>query len=497
MRNYILACDQGTSSTRSLLIDRNVNSLAIHQIAVKSENPHTGWVEQDAELIWQTQLSTIQKILDALPKGAREIAAIGIANQRETTVVWDRRSGIPIAPAIIWQCRRTDTQCAELASNARLKELLPRTGLTLDPYFSATKIAWILDHVADARLKAENGEALFGTIDSWLMYKFTGHQSHVIDRTNASRTMLMDLDTSEWSPELLNIFGIPAEMMPQIIESSGELAITSGDLLGDEIPISGIAGDQQAALFGQNCWLPGDVKATYGTGCFTLMNTGEKRVRSKHNLIATAAAVKAGEAPQYALEGSVFTAGAVVQWLRDQLGLFLDSAETHGIATSVKDTDGVYFVPAFTGLGAPYWRSDVRGAISGLTANTSKAHLIRSALESIAFQNNDLIRAFAQDLDQPIEFLKVDGGAAINDFLLQFQADISGIPVIRPQNLETTALGAAYLAGLSVGFWTGREQLKNKGAAEKVFEPNISEDQRQEQCSNWNSAVAKLLAKVD
>ena len=329
------------------------------------------------------------------------------------------------------------------------------------------------------------------------MYKFTGHQNHVIDRTNASRTMLMDLYTSEWCPELLNIFGIPAEMMPQIIESSGELAITSGDLLGDEIPISGIAGDQQAALFGQNCWLPGDVRATYGTACFTLMNTGEKRVKSKHNLIATAAAVKAGEAPQYALEGSVFTAGAVVQWLRDQLGLFLDSAETHGIATSVKDTDGVYFVPAFTGLGAPYWRSDVRGAISGLTANTSKAHLIRSALESIAFQKNDLIRAFAQDLDQPIEFLNVDGGAAINDFLLQFQADISGIPVIRPQNLETTALGAAYLAGLSVGFWTRLEQLKTKGAAEKVFEPNISEDQRQEQCSNWNSAVAKLLAKVD
>ncbi len=497
MRDFLLACDQGTSSTRSILFARNTNSLATDQIAVMSNNPHSGWVEQNAEQIWQTQLATVRKVLNTLPNKAREIAGIGITNQRETTVVWDRKTGTPVAPAIVWQCRRTAAQCTELGSNARLQTQLSRTGLTLDPYFSATKIAWVLDHIPDARVRAENGDLLFGTIDSWLVFKFSGGRQHVIDRTNASRTMLMDLKTSQWSSKLLDFFGIPELMLPRITDSSGELAIVSGDLLGSEIPICGIAGDQQAALFGQQCWSAGEVKTTYGTGCFTLMNTGEELVHSKHNLLSTAAAVKTGEIPQFALEGSVFTAGAVVQWLRDQLELFLNSAETYEIATSVKDTDGVYFVPAFTGLGAPYWRSDVRGTISGLTANTSKAHLVRAALESIAFQNNDLIQSFAHDLDQPISFLKVDGGAAINDFLLQFQADISGIPVIRPKNLETTALGAAYLAGLGIGFWETEEQLMNTDTIEKVFEPSISEDRQHELCSNWNSAVTHLLAKVD
>ena len=491
MPDHVLACDEGTSSARAVAFDRAARAVSTAQHPIASNFPRSGWVEQDAERIWQTQLRASQEAADQCG-GWGEIAAIGITNQRETTVVWDRETGEPVAPAIVWQCRRTADICASLSKAGRAAEATERTGLVLDPYFSGTKIAWTLDHVPDARRRAEAGELAFGTVDSWLVYRLSGGRAHVIDRTNASRTLLMNLRTGAWDDAMLAMLGVPAPMLPEIVPSCGVMASTDADLFGREIPIAGIAGDQQAALFGQACFRPGLVKNTYGTGCFALMHTGTDASRSQHRLLSTTAASPSDRA-EFALEGAIFVAGAVVQWLRDELGLIASAEESQQAAEAVPDTGGVYMVPAFTGLGAPYWNAGARGMLTGLARGTGREHIVRAALESIAYQTRDLVEAMESDSGGRLAELRVDGGATANDFLMQFQADILGVPVVRPAYAETTALGAAFLAGLATGFWSGTDELERFWSVDRRFEPQMPEARRQDLYNGWKSAVARAL----
>ena len=487
---FVLALDEGTTSARAALYDDQGRRVAMESAPVECIYPHPGWVEQDANAIWSAQLAATRRTLESGRVKPSEIAAIGITNQRETTVVWDRRTGQPIAPAIVWQCRRTAAYCDAL----KPRELIERkTGLVIDAYFSASKIRWLIDHTDSRSADLSSGNLLFGNVDTWLIWKLTNGATHVTDPTNASRTMLMNLASGEWDHELLSIFGLRIEMMPKIVRSSGVCATCAPEHLGAAIPIAGIAGDQQAALFGQACFSPGLSKNTYGTGCFALMHAGASAPVSKHRLLSTRAA-SPDDSPQFAVEGSVFIAGAAIQWLRDQLKIISTAAETEALAASVPDTGGAYVVPAFVGLGAPYWDSNARGILSGITAGTDRARLVRATLESIAYQTGDLIAATEADSGHKLKELRVDGGAAANNFLMQFQADILGSPIVRPADIETTALGAAYLAGLATGVYQSLADVAKFWKAERVFEPQMGRDRREELLAGWKHAVARCRA---
>ncbi|HSW16477.1 MAG TPA: glycerol kinase GlpK [Ramlibacter sp.] len=494
---YLLALDQGTSSSRSIVFDETGRVVAQAQRELPQSFPRPGWVEHDPMAIWQGQLATAQEALGAAGLAARDIAAIGITNQRETTVVWRRASGEPIHPAIVWQDRRTEPDCVRLRDAGHEALVRERTGLVIDAYFSATKIAWLLDHVPGAREEAERGELAFGTIDSWLLWQLTGGRVHATDVSNAARTMLFDVRRNAWDDELLALLRIPRALMPQVSPSSAIFGHTRADLLGASLPVGGMAGDQQAALFGQACFEAGMAKNTYGTGCFMLMHTGATFQTSTNGLITTSAA-QTDANPVFALEGSVFVGGAVVQWLRDGLRAIRSSAEIEALAASVPDAGGVVLVPAFTGLGAPYWQPDARGTITGLTRGSTVAHIARAALESIACQSAALLRAMSLDAQAaggaPLASLRVDGGASVNDLLMQFQADLLGIPVVRPAVTETTALGAAFLAGLATGVYGGVRDLGALWRAERTFEPTWSRDQAQAHMALWERAVRQATA---
>ena len=492
-QRYVLSLDEGTTSARAALYNESGERIAMHSVAFDSYFPHPGWVEQDALAIWRAQLEAARLTIAQAGITAQNIAACGITNQRETTVVWDRNTGQPVAPAIVWQCRRTAAFCTELASSRHSRLIEEKTGLVIDAYFSGSKIRWILENVPGTRAKAASGDLLFGNIDTWLIWNLTGGKSHVTDPTNASRTMLMDLETGEWDDELLAIFDIPRDMLPKIVPSSGRVGTINAEILGAEIPISGIAGDQQAALAGQACFRAGLSKNTYGTGCFALTHSGARLPRSTHRLLGTRAASATAQA-QFAVEGSVFIGGAVIQWLRDQLGIITTAAESESIAQTVTDSAGVYLVPAFVGLGAPHWDSSARGTITGLTRSSGKAHIVRAALESIAFQSRELIDAMEADSGEPVTELRVDGGAAVNNFLMQFQADILGKPVVRPSDVETTALGAAYLAGIAEGIWSGTEEVESFWRVQRRFEPGMSEADRNRLMDGWRSAISRTRA---
>jgi glycerol kinase len=481
---FILSLDEGTTSARAALYDAEGRRVGMESEPVVCEYPQPGWVQQDALQIWDAQLTAAQRLLEKMRAGAADLAGIGVTNQRETAIVWDRKTGEPVAPAIVWQCRRTAAYCAELASAG--DAIASRTGLVIDAYFSASKIRWILDNVAGAAERAAGGDLLFGNVDSWMIWKLTKGQVHVTDFTNASRTMLMNLETGAWDDEMLAQFGVPRAMLPAIAGSSFTVGHTN--TFGGEVPIAGIAGDQQAALAGQACFRAGLSKNTYGTGCFALLHTGDSLPRSRNRLVATRAASLDGTA-QFAMEGSVFIAGAAIQWLRDQLGLLGSAGESEALARSVSGTDGVYFVPAFVGLGAPRWDSSARGVISGITRATTRAHIVRAALESVAYQTGELVRAMEADCGRPLEELRVDGGAAVNDFLMQFQADILDRPVVRPVDVETTALGAAYLAGLATGFWKSPDEVESFWRAERRFEPRMSASERDSLFAGWLAAA--------
>lgn len=487
---YILALDEGTTSARAALYDPEGRRLGIESEPVTSWFPQPGWVEQDAEAIWTAQLAAARRLIERLRVAPSEIAALGITNQRETTIVWERRTGKPVAPAIVWQCRRTADECAALAASPAGETVTRKTGLVVDAYFSASKIRWILDHVPEARSRARDGELLFGTVDTWLVWKLTGGTEHATDVSNASRTMLMNLATGDWDPELLALFDIPRAMLPRILPSSFVAGVAAPEHFGAEIPVAGVAGDQQAALFGQACFRHGLSKNTYGTGCFALLHTGERLPVSRHRLIATRAA-SADAAAQFAIEGSVFIAGAAVAWLRDQLGLLASAAESEALAASVPDTGGVYFVPAFVGLGAPHWDPAARGLLAGLNRATGRAHIARAALEAIAYQTRELVEAMEADSGERLAELRADGGAAANDFLMQFQADILGLPVVRPADIETTALGAAYLAGLAVGLWKSLDELARFWRADRTFEPGMAPERREQLFNGWKQAVQR------
>ena len=490
MSRFILALDQGTTSSRAILFDHEANPVASAQRPVTQHFPRSGWVEHDAQEIWDCQTPLITAVLAQAGASAADIAALGIANQRETTVLWDRKTSVPVAPAIVWQDRRTAEHCARLRADGHEPDIARRTGLLLDPYFSATKLAWLLEHVPGARERAQRGELAFGTIDSWLAWRLTGGKRHVTDATNASRTLLFNIRSCEWDPVLLELFGIPHACLPQIIPTAARAACDlTANLDGHEVPLAGIAGDQQAALFGQTCFTPGMAKNTYGTGCFALLNTGTRPLMSQHRLLTTVAWQR--EVTQYALEGSVFVAGAVVQWLRDALGVIASSAEVEALAVSVADSDGVHFVPAFAGLGSPHWDPHARGAIVGLSRGSTRAHIARAALEAIAFQSAELLTAMQQDAGQALNELRVDGGAAVNNFLMQFQADLLGVAVVRPRTTETTALGAAYLAGLAVGFWKSPEEVARNWRIERRFEPGMSRDEAASRLRRWSLAVER------
>jgi glycerol kinase len=489
---YVLALDQGTSSSRSIVFDAQGRIVAAAQQELPQIYPQPGWVEHDPMAIWRTQLATAQEALAKARLDAKAIRAIGITNQRETTVLWNRRTGQPIHHAIVWQDRRGEPMCARLREAGHEKLIQSRTGLLIDSYFSATKIAWLLDKVPGAREQALRGELAFGTVDSWLLWQLTGGALHATDVTNASRTMLFDVRANRWDDELLRLFDVPSALMPKVLPSSAQYGETVASLLGASIPIGGVAGDQQAALFGQACFRPGMAKNTYGTGCFLLMNTGGKFQQSSNGLLTTSAAQLTAQ-PEYALEGSVFVGGAVVQWVRDGLGAIKSSPEVQALAESVPDSGGVIVVPAFTGLGAPYWKPDARGTITGLTRGTTVAHIARAALESIAFQSAALLQAMSRDAvaagAAPVSELRVDGGASVNDLLMQFQADLLGIPVIRPAITETTALGAAYLAGLAHGVWRGAGELAAMWQAERRFSPTLPRARAAELMARWEHAV--------
>lgn len=493
MEKYILAIDQGTTSSRAILFNKQGEMVASAQKEFPQYFPKPGWVEQDANEIWLSVLNVYMEVLVRGKIKAEEISAIGITNQRETAIVWDKNTGEPIYHAIVWQSRQTAEICKQLAKDGREDMIREKTGLLIDPYFSATKIKWILDNVDGAREKANKGELLFGTVDSWLVYKMTGGKVHATDYSNASRTLLYNIYDLKWDEELLALFGIPASMMPKVCPSSGMFGKTEGKFFDTAIPIMGIAGDQQAALFGQMCYEPGMAKNTYGTGCFMLMNTGTKPAKSEHGMLTTIAWGIDGKV-EYALEGSVFVAGSAIQWLRDGLKM-IDSAPQSGeLAQTVPDSDGVYVVPAFVGLGAPYWKPDAKGAVFGLTRGTTKAHFVRATLDSLAYQSTDIIRAMMLDSGIELQKLKVDGGAVKNNLLMQFQSDILGVPVERPVVSETTALGAAYLAGLAAGFWKSREELSDNYQVDRVFEPSISKEQREQLLSGWEKAVRAACA---
>ena len=490
MERYIMALDAGTTSNRCILFNARGKPCAAAQREFPQYFPKPGWVEHDAMEIWNTQLAVAREAMEKLGVTAAQIAAIGIADQRETTVVWDRDTGRPVCPAIVWQCRRTAGFCDGLIARGLAGPVREKTGLNLDAYFSATKLRWILDNVPDARARAERGRLLFGNIDTWLIWNLTGGRVHVTDYSNASRTMLFNIHTLRWDEELLRELDIPACMLPAVMPSSAVYGLTEPSLLGGAIPIAGAAGDQQAALFGQTCFEPGQAKNTYGTGCFLLMNTGSAPVSSSHGLVTTVA-WGIGDEVQYALEGSVFVAGAAVQWLRDELGIIGASPETEAMALSVPDSAGCYVVPAFTGLGAPYWDPYARGAIFGLTRGVNRNHLARATLESLAYQTCDVLRAMEEDSGIKLSALRVDGGAAANNFLLQFQADVIGVPVHRPACIETTALGAAYLAGLASGYWDSREDVRRNWALGRVFEPDCPPGERERLLAGWHRAVER------
>ena len=493
MVRYVLSLDEGTTSARAVLYDRQGRRVAMESAAIECFYPQQGWVEQDAMQIWGAQLDAARRAIAAGGVSAADIDAIGITNQRETTVVWDRHTGEPVSPAIVWQCRRTASRCAELAASPRAAWVTAQTGLVVDAYFSGSKIEWILEHVPGARARAAAGDLLFGNVDTWLIWKLTNGAAHVTDPTNASRTMLMNLATGAWDAELLDLFGIPASMLPRIVPSSGVVAEAAPSWFGAAIPIAGIAGDQQAALVGQACFRAGLSKNTYGTGCFALLHAGGALPVSKHKLLATRAAGTSKE-PQYAVEGSVFVAGAAVQWLRDQLGLLKTAAESEALAASTPDSGGVYVVPAFVGLGAPHWNQDARGLIAGLTRGTSAAHIVRATLEAIAYQTRELVEAMEADSGQRLAELRVDGGATANNFLMQFQADILGRPIVRPADIETTALGAAYLAGLATGYWSSVGEVESFWRVERTFEPQWDAARREDAFAGWKKAVARCMA---
>ena len=494
--HYILALDQGTTSSRSLLFDKQGNIISQAQKEFRQIFPQPGWVEHDAEEIWSTQYGTMAEAVAKANINMKQIAGIGITNQRETTVVWDKSSGQPIYNAIVWQDRRTASYCDDLKSEGLAATIQQKTGLVIDAYFSGTKLKWILDNVTGAREKAVKGELAFGTIDSWLTWKLTNGEVHVTDVSNASRTMLYNIHSLEWDEELLKIFDIPASVLPQVKPSSKIYGVTGNIIPDSRIPIAGIAGDQQAALFGQLCTQPGMVKNTYGTGCFMLMNTGEKAIASKNNLLTTIA-WQIDKKTEYALEGSVFIAGAVVQWLRDELKIIRTSADVEKLAGQVKDTDGVYIVPAFAGLGAPHWNQYARGSIFGLTRGSSNAHIARAALDSIAYQTFDVLKAMEADAGIHIKELRVDGGATVNNQLMQFQSDILNTNVVRPKITETTALGAAYLAGLAVGYWKNVEEIQQQWQVDKSFSPSMPDEKRNELISGWQRAVKASITWAD
>ncbi len=493
---HLLALDQGTSSSRSIVFDEHGRIVAMAQREFRQIYPQPGWVEHDPLELWTTQRDTALEALRSAGLGARDIAAIGITNQRETTVVWNRRTGEPLHNAIVWQDRRAEPTCAQLRARGLDEAVLASTGLRIDAYFSATKLHWILEHVPQARALAERGELAFGTVDSWLIWQLTGGSAHVTDVSNAARTMLFDIRNQRWDEHLLQALDIPPALLPRVLPSSAAFGETLPGLFGHPIPIGGVAGDQQSALFGQACFDPGMAKNTYGTGCFMLMHTGERFQRSQNGLITTAAA-QADARPQFALEGSVFIGGAVVQWLRDGLRAIASSAEVQPLAESVPDAGGVMFVPAFTGLGAPYWAPDARGTIVGLSRGSTVAHIARAALESIAFQSAALLQAMDRDAvaagGVPVSELRVDGGACVNNLLMQFQADLLGIPVVRPAVTETTALGAAYLAGLHTGLFQGLDDLRQRWQAERTFHPTLPRDQALERMARWEQAVRQTV----
>ncbi len=489
---YVMALDQGTTSSRCILFDKSGNICAVVNKEFKQIYPQPGWVEHDANEIWDTTLEVARAAMTKLNICAADVAAIGITNQRETTVVWDRETGEPIANAIVWQCRRTSDIIDGLVRDGWSDKIRSKTGLVPDAYFSGSKIKWLLDNTPGARRRAAAGKLMFGTIDTWLIWKLTGGRVHVTDYTNASRTMLFNIRELRWDEELLHLLDVPASMLPEVKPSSCVYGRTDFELLGGEIPIAGAAGDQQCALFGQCCFEPGQMKNTYGTGCFLLMNTGHEIVESKNGLVTTIAASADGTV-QYALEGSIFIAGAAIQWLRDELGVISTASESLSYARRVPDTAGGYVVPAFTGLGAPYWNQRARGVVVGLTRGFSRAHLVRATLESLAYQTYDIVRAMERDSGIPISDLKVDGGASANDFLMQFQSNLIAADVYRPRCIETTALGAAYLAGLAVGYWSGLDDVRNNWAVNKVFTPELDEEKRRKLLHGWHKAVKCAL----
>jgi len=485
--SYVLALDQGTTSSRAIVFDEHARALGTAQSEFRQLYPQPGWVEHDPEEIWRTQIDCARGALERAGVKAADLAAIGITNQRETALIWDRATGKPIHNAIVWQDRRTSGHCERLAQAGHEGLVRARTGLVIDPYFSGTKIAWLLEHVPGARARAEAGALAFGTVDSWLIWKLSGGAVHVTDVSNASRTMLYDIARGEWDAELLDILNVPRALLPEVRPSSGAFGETVAELLGGRVRIAGVAGDQQAALFGQGCHAPGMAKNTYGTGCFMLLHCGGERIVSRHGLVTTYAARI--DTPEYALEGSVFVAGAVVQWLRDGLRMIRASVDIEELAGRVPDCGGVFFVPAFVGLGAPYWDPHARGTIVGLTRGSTEAHIARAALESIAFQSAEVLGAMQQDAGMQLSELRVDGGAAANDLLMQFQADLLGVPVVRPRVLETTALGAAYLAGMATGVWRDRREIAAQWRAERRFVPTMSRDESASRIAHWRRAV--------
>jgi len=483
---YILALDQGTTTSRAIIFNKSGMIMGKGQIPFRQIYPKPGWVEHDPEEIWATQLAAARSAIESAQIESEQIASIGITNQRETVVLWERATGKPVYNAIVWQCRRSAEICDELRALGLSDMVREKTGLVIDPYFSGTKLMWLFDQGRGLRGRAERGELMFGTVDSWLIYKLSGE--HLTDPTNASRTLLFNIKSGKWDEELLEQFKIPAAILPRVVPSSGVFGITKKEFLGSEIPITGCAGDQQAALFGHACFEPGSAKNTYGTGCFTLMNTGRSPVASKHGLLTTVA-WDLGKGYTYALEGSVFIAGAVIQWMRDQMGMIADSAESETLARSVEDSGEVYIVPAFVGMGAPYWDADARGTVVGITRGTTKAHFVRAALESIAYQSKDLLDAMEKDSGHKIPCIKADGGASANNFLMQFQADIMDRHVVLPEVGEITALGAAYLAGLATGYWESLAEVEGNWRKKREFLANMPEERRRRLLEQWNKAV--------
>lgn len=487
-KRYVMALDQGTTSSRCILFDRMGKICSMAQKEFTQYYPKAGWVEHDPMEIWSSQVSVAAEAMSKIGADASDVAAIGITNQRETTIVWDKATGEPVCRAIVWQCRRTADKIDKIEQDGYTQIIRERTGLVPDAYFSATKIQWILENVPGAMERARRGELLFGTVDTWLIWNLTKGQVHVTDYTNASRTMLFDIHKKQWDEELMDYLGIPVSMMPEVLPSSHIYGYTNEKIMGGKIPIAGAAGDQQAALFGQCCFRPGDVKNTYGTGCFLLMHTGSQAVSSKNGLLTTMA-VQADGSPGYALEGSVFVAGAAIQWLRDEVKILENAAESERYCLQAEDSDGVYVVPAFTGLGAPYWDPYARGAVLGLTRGSGRAQLIRATVESLAYQVSDVIRVMEQDSGMRLNTLRVDGGASANNFLMQFQADILDAQVVRPSCIETTALGAAYLAGLAAGFWENAEQIEKNWQKEREFTPQMGENKRETLLKDWHKSV--------